>query len=226
VKRASAGYRFIHTAIDDRTGLAYSEIHTDEQAAAAFWRRAPAWFRAQGDHRRAGPDQQRVLLPITAVDRCAHRHRRDRETNPALPAPGPTRSNVHRISSRNGHTSRPGARTANAPSPTPGSRTSTIVTVPTALSAGQHPPTPSPASPGTTSPACTTSPIANRWRARHGSRVRGRAVTAARPSPRAHGSRLPCETERCTPGASMSENRTGRIAPPCPRTSVCSHVPA
>ena len=45
-----AGYRYIHTAIDDRTRLAYSEILDDEQAvtAAAFWNRAAAWFRARG----------------------------------------------------------------------------------------------------------------------------------------------------------------------------------
>jgi transposase InsO family protein len=50
VKRSSVGYRFIHTALDDRTRLAYSEIHHDEQAvtAAGFWRRAHAWFAAQG----------------------------------------------------------------------------------------------------------------------------------------------------------------------------------
>jgi transposase-like protein len=50
VKRSTTGYRFIHTAIDDRTRLAYSEILTDEQAvtAAGFWRRANTWFAAQG----------------------------------------------------------------------------------------------------------------------------------------------------------------------------------
>lgn len=44
------GYRFIHTAIDDRTRLAYSEIHRDEKAATAvgFWKRAVAWFAARG----------------------------------------------------------------------------------------------------------------------------------------------------------------------------------
>jgi hypothetical protein len=37
-----AGYRYIHTAIDDRSRIAYSEIHDNEQAvtAAGFWRRA------------------------------------------------------------------------------------------------------------------------------------------------------------------------------------------
>jgi transposase InsO family protein len=44
------GYRFIHTAIDDRTRIAYSEILTDEKAvtAAGFWRRAAAWYRSIG----------------------------------------------------------------------------------------------------------------------------------------------------------------------------------
>jgi len=44
------GYRYIHTAIDDRTRLAYSEILDDEQAVTAceFWTRAEAWFAAQG----------------------------------------------------------------------------------------------------------------------------------------------------------------------------------
>ena len=44
------GYRYIHSAIDDRTRLVYSEIHTDEKAAtaAAFWSRAADWFAARG----------------------------------------------------------------------------------------------------------------------------------------------------------------------------------
>ncbi len=44
------GYRYIHTAVDDRTRLVYSEIHHDEQATTAvgFWHRAVAWFRAHG----------------------------------------------------------------------------------------------------------------------------------------------------------------------------------
>ena len=44
------GYRYIHTAIDDRTRLVYSEILDDEQAVTAcdFWIRAEAWFATQG----------------------------------------------------------------------------------------------------------------------------------------------------------------------------------
>ena len=43
-------YRFIHTAIGDRTRLAYSEILADEQAVTAseFWTGAEAWFASQG----------------------------------------------------------------------------------------------------------------------------------------------------------------------------------
>jgi transposase InsO family protein len=46
----SVGYRYIHTAIDDRTRLAYSEVLDDEQAttAAAFLDRAVLWFALRG----------------------------------------------------------------------------------------------------------------------------------------------------------------------------------
>jgi transposase InsO family protein len=45
-----AGYRYIHTAIDDRTRIAYSEIHSNEQSvtAAEFMARAVAWFTNRG----------------------------------------------------------------------------------------------------------------------------------------------------------------------------------
>jgi transposase-like protein len=44
------GYSFIHTAVDDHTRLAYSEIHVDErkETAAAFWQRAQAFFTGLG----------------------------------------------------------------------------------------------------------------------------------------------------------------------------------
>lgn len=50
-KRARhVGYRYIHSALDDRTRLVYSEILGDETAAtaAAFWHRAVTWFAAHG----------------------------------------------------------------------------------------------------------------------------------------------------------------------------------
>ena len=44
------GYRFLHTALDDHSRLAYSEIHNDERGAtaAAFWGRAERWFNTWG----------------------------------------------------------------------------------------------------------------------------------------------------------------------------------
>jgi transposase InsO family protein len=45
-----AGYRYIHTAVDDRTRIVYSEILDDEKAAttAGFWTRAAAWYQSIG----------------------------------------------------------------------------------------------------------------------------------------------------------------------------------
>ncbi|MFD7282408.1 IS481 family transposase [Streptomyces sp. NPDC059862] len=44
------GYSFVHTAIDDHSRLAYSEVLTDErkETASAFWRRANAFFTTHG----------------------------------------------------------------------------------------------------------------------------------------------------------------------------------
>lgn len=45
-----AGYRYLHTVIDDRTRVAYSEILDNEQGATAatFWLRAHRWFLDHG----------------------------------------------------------------------------------------------------------------------------------------------------------------------------------
>jgi transposase InsO family protein len=49
-KKTRIGYDFVHTAIDDHTRLAYSEIHPDEKdtTCAAFLHRALAWFASHG----------------------------------------------------------------------------------------------------------------------------------------------------------------------------------
>jgi transposase InsO family protein len=49
------GYCYVHSAVDDHSRLAYSEIHDDEQAAtaAAFWRNARVFFEAHGVRIRA-----------------------------------------------------------------------------------------------------------------------------------------------------------------------------
>jgi transposase InsO family protein len=52
VRAQHHGYRYLHSAVDDRTRLVYSEVLDDEQAvtAAAFWQRAAAWFASIGIH--------------------------------------------------------------------------------------------------------------------------------------------------------------------------------
>ncbi|MEV6569482.1 IS481 family transposase [Streptomyces kronopolitis] len=48
--RSKAGYSYLHTAVDDHSRLAYSEIHADEkkETATAFWTRAQAFYAAYG----------------------------------------------------------------------------------------------------------------------------------------------------------------------------------
>jgi transposase InsO family protein len=48
--RPVIGYSFIHSAVDDHSRLAYSEVLTDErkETAAGFWQRANAFFSAHG----------------------------------------------------------------------------------------------------------------------------------------------------------------------------------
>ncbi len=50
VRGRGNGYDFVHTAIDDHTRLAYSEIHPDEKdpTCPAFLHRALAWFTTHG----------------------------------------------------------------------------------------------------------------------------------------------------------------------------------
>jgi len=82
------GYGYVHTAIDDHSRLAYSEVLADEQAAtaAAWWRRAVAWF---ADH---GVTVEQVLTDngscyrsqawATACADLAVRHKRTRAYRP------------------------------------------------------------------------------------------------------------------------------------------------
>ena len=88
VKRSTVGYRFIHTAVDDRTRIAYSEICNDEQAvtAAAFWHRAHSWFASHGiTIERALTDNgscYRSRLWRDALDDTAVTHKRTRPYRP------------------------------------------------------------------------------------------------------------------------------------------------
>ena len=49
-KAGRAGYRYIHSALDDHSRIVYSEILDNEQAktAADFWKRAAGWFESIG----------------------------------------------------------------------------------------------------------------------------------------------------------------------------------
>ncbi|MCY0930369.1 IS481 family transposase [Streptomyces sp. H27-H1] len=49
-KKRGAGYQYIHTAVDDHSRLAYSEILPDEkkETATAFWQRAQAYYTSVG----------------------------------------------------------------------------------------------------------------------------------------------------------------------------------
>jgi transposase InsO family protein len=49
-RHPAIGYSYLHTALDDHSRLAYTEILTDENrtTATAFWQRAHAWFTTHG----------------------------------------------------------------------------------------------------------------------------------------------------------------------------------
>ena len=57
--RHGLGYDFLHVAVDDRTRLAYIEVHPDERGAtcAGFLQRAGGWF-ASTASASSGPDRQ------------------------------------------------------------------------------------------------------------------------------------------------------------------------
>ncbi len=48
--RQRVGYAYVHSAVDDHSRVAYSEVLSDERAVTviAFWRRALAWFAQRG----------------------------------------------------------------------------------------------------------------------------------------------------------------------------------
>ncbi len=67
----TAGWEFVHVAIDDHSRLAFAEVHHDETAATAisFLRRAITFFAAHGVH------VERVMTDNGSAYRShAHRH--------------------------------------------------------------------------------------------------------------------------------------------------------
>ena len=144
--RTRAGYRYIHSALDDRTRLVYSEILDDEQAVTAvgFWHRAVAWFAAHGIRCRTGHHRQRHLLQARSLAGRLRRHRHHRQEDPTPPPPDQRQDRALPPDPPRGMGLHPALdlRKPNATPATPASSTSTITTVPTAPSAGQHPPSP------------------------------------------------------------------------------------
>ena len=82
-----AGYRYIHTAIDDRTRVVYSEIHNDEKATTAvgFWHRAVAFYAA------AGIACERVLTDNGSCYKSGLWHRACAQTNTTVKKTRPRR---------------------------------------------------------------------------------------------------------------------------------------
>ena len=99
-KHRRAGYRYIHTAVDDRTRIAYSEILDDEQAvtAAGFWTRAAAWYQ------QIGITPQRVITDNGSCYRSGLWHRacqatgtKVKKTRPRRPQTNGKVERFHRI---------------------------------------------------------------------------------------------------------------------------------
>ena len=70
-KSRRVGYRYLHSAVDDRSRIVYSEILDNEQAATAagFWARAATWYRS------IGIDPQRVITDNGACYKSGLWHR-------------------------------------------------------------------------------------------------------------------------------------------------------
>ena len=145
--RQRARWRYVHSAIDDRTRLGYSEIHTNETGATAagFWLRAAAFYAL------CAIACERVLTNNGPATAPATSPKPSKTPVPAPDAPAPTgpkptaESSVSTASStRNGPTPATGPQTPNDATPTSASCTTTMSTGPTEPSAGtpRWPPSP------------------------------------------------------------------------------------
>ena len=92
--RQRAGWRYVHSAIDDRTRLGYSEIHTNETGATAagFWLRAAAFYALCGIACERVLTDNGPLLPLQRLRQGPQRHPHQPQTHPTLPAPNQRQS--------------------------------------------------------------------------------------------------------------------------------------
>jgi transposase InsO family protein len=82
------GWEFVHVCVDDATRLAYAEVLADERgpAAAAFLKRAVAWFRSMGiDPRRILTDNGACYRSNAHADACRELGLRHSFTRPYRP---------------------------------------------------------------------------------------------------------------------------------------------
>jgi transposase InsO family protein len=85
---ARLGYAYLHTALDDHSRLAYTEILTDEtkETATGFWRRAHAWFADHGvTVRRVLSDNGSCYKSRLWADTCAQLGVTAKKTRPYRP---------------------------------------------------------------------------------------------------------------------------------------------
>ncbi|GAA2626874.1 IS481-like element IS1649 family transposase [Streptomyces vastus] len=140
--RASMGYDYVHSAVDDHNRLAYSEIHPNEKAdtCAAFLRRAAAFFATCGIDRservltdNAWPYRKsfawrQALSNLGATDKPTRAYRPQTARSNASTGPCST----------NGPTSGPTPATPHAPTPCQTFCTPTTTTAATPHSEASH----------------------------------------------------------------------------------------
>lgn len=86
--RQRVGYAYIHSAVDDHSRLAYSEVLGDERATTVvgFWDRARAWFAAHGVTARAVlTDNGSAYRSADFARACTEADVRHRRTRPYTP---------------------------------------------------------------------------------------------------------------------------------------------
>ena len=97
---SGAGYVYLHSAIDDRTRIVYSEIHRDEQAttAAGFWTRAAGWYASIGiSCQRVITDNGSCYRSRLWHDACAGTATTVKKTRPYRPQTNGKIERFHRI---------------------------------------------------------------------------------------------------------------------------------